>query len=240
MTKITSNINYAFYAEIDTILVDTNIIDKKSAILNQLINPRSIHDFYYQINLLQDLGDFSEAENLINSVETIIELTDKQIHDLDQLLLLNNLKEEIGDSSILSDDQIQSLESIVDLSSSFVSSEAKEILSQYGLADPYERLTINFPDEYKAYSVQTEKVEKHNKYSVYPNPVSDFAFLKGNLDQKSLIVEVLNLQGKVLDSFEWKSNEQLVDVSEFVAGWYLLKIYENNKLVSSIPLTVTK
>lgn len=238
MTKISSNINYAFYAEIDSILMDTNIVDKKSAILNQFVNPRSIRDFYYQINLLQDLGDFAEAESLINSVGTLIELSDMQIQDLDHLLLLNNLKEEIDDSSILSNDQIQSLESIVNFSSSFVSSEAKEILSRYGFADPYERLTINFPDVYKSYNVQEGKVEKHNKYSVYPNPATDFVYLNGNVEQKSLIVKTLNLQGKVIDSFDWNSNELLVDVSELVAGWYLFNIYENDKFVSSIPLTV--
>lgn len=58
-----------------------------------------------------------------------------------------------------------------------------------------------------------------NNFMIYPNPTSNFLFLKGNNDIQS--VEIFDTNGKKLTS---KMRANTVDVSELSAGMYFIKI----------------
>jgi hypothetical protein len=65
---------------------------------------------------------------------------------------------------------------------------------------------------------------------VYPNPSSDFIFIKsndGNIDQVTLI----NMEGKILFVRELETSETQIDLSNYNTGRYILQIEGNGTTV---------
>jgi hypothetical protein len=66
---------------------------------------------------------------------------------------------------------------------------------------------------------------------LFPNPAHDFITLRmpGKI-QKSR-VDILSVTGKVMKSFSWSNDQNRLDVSDFPAGVYLVRIQSGDKFV---------
>lgn len=65
-------------------------------------------------------------------------------------------------------------------------------------------------------------VVSYNKdaFKIYPNPASDYVFLKDIPDQAAL-VELINIQGKVLSQY---SCDETIYIGDFEPGYYLIRL----------------
>jgi PKD repeat protein len=68
-----------------------------------------------------------------------------------------------------------------------------------------------------------------NGFVIYPNPTQDYLILKGEKLKDFSKIEILNLEGKVVKSFKIESAEMKLDLTQFAAGSYNLKISNNSK-----------
>ncbi|HEX7412438.1 MAG TPA: T9SS type A sorting domain-containing protein, partial [Bacteroidia bacterium] len=80
----------------------------------------------------------------------------------------------------------------------------------------------------------------NEQVSIYPNPTTGvFTVVLEHLNNNSLI-QVCDLQGRILKEENLSANQQQVDCGEFNAGIYLIKIYGNNTLLSNARLIISK
>ena len=89
----------------------------------------------------------------------------------------------------------------------------------------------NVPSGYKTYkiadqSLSVETIKKTNKISIFPNPTSDFINI--NTDEiTNFNIQIYDIVGKQIGNYK---NQKAIDISNFTAGMYLIKIIdlENN------------
>lgn len=66
----------------------------------------------------------------------------------------------------------------------------------------------------------------------FPNPTSYFIILKMSGEIQNSIVEILNIQGKVMKSYSMQQNQNRLDISSFSSGIYIVRVYsEQNHIV---------
>ena len=71
---------------------------------------------------------------------------------------------------------------------------------------------------------------------VYPNPAKDVVKLKGNFNEgEKLNITIFNLQGQTFNQLNVETDDQ-IDVSDLVAGTYLLRVTNAKGVVSTVPL----
>lgn len=75
------------------------------------------------------------------------------------------------------------------------------------------------------------KSENASQFAFYPNPAHDFITLKMPKELQSSTVEILNIQGKVIQSFSINNNQNQLNVSHFPAGIYLVRIQSKEKQI---------
>ena len=68
-----------------------------------------------------------------------------------------------------------------------------------------------------------------NGFVIYPNPTQDYLILKGDKLKDFSKIEILNLEGKVIKSFKIDSTEMKLDLTQFAAGFYNLKISNSSR-----------
>ena len=61
---------------------------------------------------------------------------------------------------------------------------------------------------------------------VYPNPVSNTLYI---MNQKAVNVEVYNLTGEIVAKY---SNQNVINVSGFAQGTYLVKVTTDSKVIT--------
>lgn len=96
----------------------------------------------------------------------------------------------------------------------------------------------NIPEKCK---LATSEVGKNKAYNVYPNPAKREFFIAGKptLNQGSVKVEVLDITGKVIKSFDRKKNSvEAVSTSSMPKGVYVVSISENGKVIQTDKLIV--
>jgi hypothetical protein len=73
--------------------------------------------------------------------------------------------------------------------------------------------------------------------SVYPNPTTNFLTLKvENLKLSTLTFQLLDINGKLLENKTIVNNETSIDMSNFAATSYFLKVIDNNKEVKTFKI----
>lgn len=72
--------------------------------------------------------------------------------------------------------------------------------------------------------VNTGDVKTLDDLSLYPNPADEFISLNLPADEKSAVLEIINMSGKTVYTCEVKQTEQHVDVHTLPAGVYLVKV----------------
>jgi ligand-binding sensor domain-containing protein len=66
--------------------------------------------------------------------------------------------------------------------------------------------------------------EMMNDIVLYPNPADDFITLKMSDGLRNSMVDIFDIQGKKIRTYSINNNRQLLDVSSFPSGIYLVKI----------------
>ena len=81
-------------------------------------------------------------------------------------------------------------------------------------------------------TVSISKFNQHNSiFSIYPNPASSKLFIRDLKNRKLLSVNMTNLLGQQIMSKMLTNYETEVDISHLDTGVYLIRIYDENKLI---------
>ena len=68
-----------------------------------------------------------------------------------------------------------------------------------------------------------------NQIKVYPNPATNFIYVKSSLNLKSLAFEIYDINGRIVKSGEELFNQQLsINISDLSSGIYILNINNND------------
>lgn len=73
-------------------------------------------------------------------------------------------------------------------------------------------------------------ITENNNLKIVPNPVKDKFILQLNEDVAETSIEIIDLNGKVMSSFDNEAGRKECDVSELPEGVYLMKIKWNDKI----------
>ena len=77
--------------------------------------------------------------------------------------------------------------------------------------------------------------------SAYPNPFTSMVYLQNNNEGKALQVELVSMEGKTLFTKTMTSQQEQFDLSEFSAGVYFLRVYNDSKqLVQTLKIDKIK
>lgn len=92
-----------------------------------------------------------------------------------------------------------------------------------GVQQPYEISVVTSLEEVKDINLTV---------SVYPNPTTDFLDLKiENNDNANLSYQLIDMQGKLLETKKIKSSETIIVTRHLISTTYFLKITQKNKEV---------
>lgn len=107
----------------------------------------------------------------------------------------------------------------------FTAANAKKYISDKFMSDAsvFYRCV---PFEYN--SIHNRPNSRGNSYRIFPNPTS--AFLTIELDQKSQI-EILNIQGQVLQNIKNTASSITLDISYFPKGTYFLQVTNHSQTI---------
>ena len=99
--------------------------------------------------------------------------------------------------------------------------------AQQGLNQPYQILIIT----------GIEETGISLTCSVYPNPSTDFILLKmDNLKSSNLSYQLFDLHGKLLSHKNIESNEEVISMTGFINGVYIVSVKNNSKEVKSFKI----
>lgn len=77
--------------------------------------------------------------------------------------------------------------------------------------------------------VNSHKLSSANLFTFYPNPVMDKIRLKKTLESsEDMVIEIHSIKGDLVKSQTFKSQNQIIDVSDLMSGIYLLTISSSN------------
>ena len=77
--------------------------------------------------------------------------------------------------------------------------------------------------------------------SAYPNPFTSTVYLQNNNEGKTLQVELVSMDGKILFAKTMTAQQEQFDLSTFSNGIYFLRVYnENKQLVQTLKIDKTK
>lgn len=96
----------------------------------------------------------------------------------------------------------------------------------------------NVPEKCK---LATSEANKTKAFNVYPNPAKGEFFISGKptLNQGSVKVEIIDISGKTIKSFERKKNSvEAVSTSNMPKGVYIVNISENGNVIQKDKLIV--
>lgn len=75
-------------------------------------------------------------------------------------------------------------------------------------------------------------------FSIFPNPANSYFQIKG-IDKEVDIV-IFDLTGKQLLNTKFLSNNQLINLSEFTPGVYMIRVVDNDKIIGTKKLIVNR
>ncbi len=71
-----------------------------------------------------------------------------------------------------------------------------------------------------------------NDYLLYPNPTNGTCVLTCRNDEEATLVQLMDLRGRILQEIPWTGKDLLIDLSNYPAGMYMLRILQNEKTVN--------
>ncbi len=89
-------------------------------------------------------------------------------------------------------------------------------------------LTQGFQQNSYTFVSVYEKPERNFDISVYPNPTTEFVNVKTNAVEQDLLIQLYDIQGKLLKEIIMKDNTKQINLSKYSSSNYLLKISNKN------------
>lgn len=97
-----------------------------------------------------------------------------------------------------------------------------------GVQQPYQISTVLGLEEIQAINL---------KLYAYPNPATDFITLKvDNGDKNELFFQIFDINGRILSQQKVQENETNIQVGNFTASTYFLKVFQNNKQIKTFKI----
>ncbi len=97
-----------------------------------------------------------------------------------------------------------------------------------GVQQPYEIMVVTSIDKGSDIDL---------KMAAYPNPVSDYLILNvGNNKSSTLIYQVFDLNGQLLQSKKINRNEMRINMSGYSSSLYFIKVIDDNKLLKTFKI----
>jgi hypothetical protein len=85
-----------------------------------------------------------------------------------------------------------------------------------------------------------DDIQTGTKILLYPNPAATIANLRvEGIDMKAIIVEITDMQGRLMDRLNGEAATS-INVSRYDKGVYLVRIFENNRLLVQTEKLIVK
>ncbi len=229
-------------------LTDTTIFNRNDSLIMLFENENDLESKYRLAFTYWDAHREEQAIAALNSIPTIFNLTSKEVetHEAynDFFAILQLMSDSSLHASQLDSGTVQQLITIMDDNLPGVSAYSRGLLVKGRFIDFTE--TVSFSTEVKSYPFydqghkQTEFSE-NEKLHLFPNPAGDYVVVYFNtieLGENERII-INDIQGKKLEDIPLKSeqNQQLLDLSAYPNGIYLINLYVNDKLAASEKLS---
>ena len=98
---------------------------------------------------------------------------------------------------------------------------------------------INFSEPLVFVGLTEKSAQVEMKY--YPNPAQNFVTIENNsADLNNMEAFFFNLNGQLLKSVSLRNNRNVVNVSDFNNGIYIIRVMNNNEVVNTSKLVISK
>jgi hypothetical protein len=88
-------------------------------------------------------------------------------------------------------------------------------------------------------AIGVDEINLGEKFSIYPNPITDATILKSEIIKSGAIVHFYNYRGDLVKSIYGRdSNQILIDRTGLSEGLYLLRIVQDNEVIGAVKIVV--
>ena len=84
----------------------------------------------------------------------------------------------------------------------------------------------------------TEILEKLNPITAIPNPFSNFTNLIFNSEQKNATIQIMDLLGNVVRSFQFSGNHLTIEKDNLKQGIYFVNVFSENKKAVNLKIVL--
>lgn len=89
-------------------------------------------------------------------------------------------------------------------------------------------------------NLNTVSYNQNNAFEIYPNPTSDFLKINYTGITMSAVIEFVDFAGRIVKSerLQYSNEQNAIDIRSLPKGIYVLRLKENNKILSSKKLII--
>jgi hypothetical protein len=228
-------------------LTDSTIINRNDSLIQFFENENDLESKYRLALTYWEANQEEQAYLALNSIPSsfILSSRQQQAHDayMDFFALLESMKDSSLHASQLDSVTVQELITIMDENLPGVSACARGLLVKGRHIDFTE--TVVFPTEVKSYpdyqNYKQPEFSEKERLHLFPNPAGDYVVAYFNtieLGGQGRII-ISDLQGRKIENIRLNSeqNQQVIDLSTYPNGIYLINLYVNDKLMASEKLS---
>jgi hypothetical protein len=223
-------------------LTDSTIINRNDSLIQLFENETDLESKYRLAFTYWEAQQEDQAMATLNSISTSFSFSSRQLlaHEAynDFFYILQTMKDSSLHASQLDSVTVQELIAIMDENLPGVSASARGLLVKGRHIDYSE--TVSFPMEVKSYpnyqDYKKPEFSEKERLHLFPNPAGDYVVAYFNtveLGNKGLI-KINDLQGRTIKSITLNSeqNQQIIDLSVYPNGIYLISLFVNDKLIA--------
>ncbi len=107
--------------------------------------------------------------------------------------------------------------------------------------DILSEFTIDFVGLQGLNSTSLEETSLLSEINIFPNPAQDILTFESVLEnEKNTLIQVFDLQGRLMDQFNFSRNQQRLDVSNWSNGMYFYQIINDGENIKSGKVSILK
>lgn len=254
MEMLESNISYwkqyrarAIRQLVREYLTDSTITNRNDSLIQLFENETDLESKYRLAFTYWETHQEEQAIGALNGIPTAFNLSSIEVEAHEAYNDFFGILQVMSDSSLhasqLDSSTVQQLITMMDNNLPGVSAYARGLLVKGRHIDFIE--TVSFPTEVKSYpsynkDSENTKFSENELLHLFPNPAGDYVVAYFNtieLGNKGSIM-ISDLQGRNLDQLFLKSeqNQQVIDLSSYPNGIYLINLFVNDKLIATEKL----